>query len=92
MPGISRKKPQSRLIPIVRSVTHRLHAGTKPPQERDIPGSVSSLESPRFHRNGSKGNYMLSTLFNVATVAMLVILVLAPQIADRYLNTKDLKA
>lgn len=35
---------------------------------------------------------MLSTLFNVATVAMLVILVLAPQIADRYLNTKDLKA
>ncbi len=35
---------------------------------------------------------MLSTLFNVATVAMLVILVLAPQIADRYLNIKDLKA
>ncbi len=35
---------------------------------------------------------MLSTLFNVATVAMLVILVLAPQIADRYFNTKDLKA
>ena len=35
---------------------------------------------------------MHSTLFNLATVAMLVVLVLAPRIIDLYLQTKDMEA
>lgn len=35
---------------------------------------------------------MHSTLFNLATVAMLVVLVLAPRIIDLYLQTKDVEA
>ncbi len=35
---------------------------------------------------------MHSTLFNVATVTLLVLLVLAPRIIDLYLQTKDVEA
>ena len=35
---------------------------------------------------------MHSTLFNLATVAMLVVLVLAPRIIDLYLQAKDIEA
>jgi hypothetical protein len=34
---------------------------------------------------------MQTTLFNIASVAALAILVLGPRIIDLYLNTKDMK-